>query len=89
MTISFIPRIHTFIATSPIHMEHKLKKSKEQVIEIARNMVKFARSLGCNDVEFSPEDAGRSVSQPVFCISLCAFAVRMCLKINESVSKVL
>ncbi|KAM6546100.1 hypothetical protein CsatB_026836 [Cannabis sativa] len=54
------PRIHTFIATSPIHMEYKLRKSKEQVIEIARNMVKFARSLGCDDVEFSPEDAGRS-----------------------------
>lgn len=54
------PRVHTFIATSPIHMEFKLKKSKEQVIEIARSMVKFARSLGCEDVEFSPEDAGRS-----------------------------
>ncbi|XP_028759820.1 2-isopropylmalate synthase 1, chloroplastic [Neltuma alba] len=54
------PRIHTFIATSAIHMEYKLKKTKEQVIEIARNMVKFARSLGCDDVEFSPEDAGRS-----------------------------
>ncbi|KAF7837142.1 2-isopropylmalate synthase 2, chloroplastic-like [Senna tora] len=54
------PRIHTFIATSNIHLEYKLKKTKEQVIEIARNMVKFARSLGCNDVEFSPEDAGRS-----------------------------
>ncbi|XP_024022133.1 2-isopropylmalate synthase 1, chloroplastic [Morus notabilis] len=54
------PRIHTFIATSPIHMEYKLRKSKEQVIEIARNMVKFAWSLGCEDVEFSPEDAGRS-----------------------------
>lgn len=53
------PRIHTFIATSAIHMEYKLKKTKEQVIEIARNMVQFARSLGCDDVEFSPEDAGR------------------------------
>ncbi|KAL6220006.1 hypothetical protein ACLB2K_007764 [Fragaria x ananassa] len=54
------PRIHTFIATSPIHMEHKLRKTKEQVIEIARSMVSYARSLGCEDVEFSPEDAGRS-----------------------------
>ena len=53
------PRIHTFIATSEIHMEHKLRKTREQVIEIARNMVQFARSLGCDDVEFSPEDAGR------------------------------
>ncbi|PRQ48958.1 putative 2-isopropylmalate synthase [Rosa chinensis] len=54
------PRVHTFIATSPIHMEHKLRKTKEQVIEIARSMVSYARSLGCQDVEFSPEDAGRS-----------------------------
>nr|XP_048333137.1 2-isopropylmalate synthase 2, chloroplastic-like [Ziziphus jujuba var. spinosa] len=54
------PRIHTFIATSPIHMEYKLRKSKDEVIKIARSMVKFARSLGCEDVEFSPEDAGRS-----------------------------
>ncbi|CAL9215451.1 unnamed protein product [Arabidopsis halleri] len=54
------PRIHTFIATSDIHLEHKLKKTKAEVIEIARNMVRFARSLGCEDVEFSPEDAGRS-----------------------------
>ncbi|KAI3408926.1 uncharacterized protein J3R85_019994 [Psidium guajava] len=54
------PRIHTFIATSGIHMEHKLKKSKEEVLDIARRMVAFAGSLGCDDVEFSPEDAGRS-----------------------------
>ncbi|XP_073140676.1 2-isopropylmalate synthase A-like [Henckelia pumila] len=54
------PRIHTFIATSEIHMTHKLKMTPEQVIEKARSMVAYARSLGCNDVEFSPEDAGRS-----------------------------
>jgi 2-isopropylmalate synthase len=53
------PRIHTFIATSGIHMEYKLRKSKEEVVEIASSMVRFARSLGCDDVEFSPEDAGR------------------------------
>ncbi|KAE9455485.1 hypothetical protein C3L33_12609, partial [Rhododendron williamsianum] len=52
------PRIHTFIATSEIHMKHKLKKTKEEVIEKARSMVSYARSLGCDDVEFSPEDAG-------------------------------
>mmetsp|Transcript_49184 Transcript_49184/g.54789 ORF Transcript_49184/g.54789 Transcript_49184/m.54789 type:complete len:673 (-) Transcript_49184:1065-3083(-) len=55
-----LPRIHTFIATSPIHMETKLNKTPEEVIEIAVNAVKFAKSLGCNDIEFSPEDAGRS-----------------------------
>ncbi|KAL8122457.1 2-isopropylmalate synthase A-like [Apium graveolens] len=54
------PRIHTFIATSEIHMKYKLKKSKEEVVERARSMVAYARSLGCEDVEFSPEDAGRS-----------------------------
>ncbi|KAK9058513.1 hypothetical protein SSX86_023355 [Deinandra increscens subsp. villosa] len=54
------PRIHTFIATSEIHMRYKLKMSKEEVVEKARSMVVYARSLGCEDVEFSPEDAGRS-----------------------------
>lgn len=53
------PRIHTFIATSDIHLIHKLRKSKEEVVAIAREMVAYARSLGCDDVEFSPEDAGR------------------------------
>ena len=53
------PRIHTFIATSPIHMQYKLKMDPEQVIERAVEMVTYASSL-CADVEFSPEDAGRS-----------------------------
>ncbi|KAF6162385.1 hypothetical protein GIB67_012533 [Kingdonia uniflora] len=54
------PRIHVFIATSEIHLKNKLKKSKEEVMSIARDMVGYAKSLGCNDIEFSPEDAGRS-----------------------------
>lgn len=53
------PRIHTFIATSDIHMKHKLKKSREEVMELAREAVRFARNL-CDDVEFSAEDALRS-----------------------------
>lgn len=53
------PRIHTFIATSDIHMEHKLKKTREEVLEITTEMVSYARSL-CEDVEFSAEDATRS-----------------------------
>jgi 2-isopropylmalate synthase len=53
------PRIHTFLATSEIHMKYKLKMDPEQVIERAAEMVAYARSL-CADVEFSPEDAGRS-----------------------------
>lgn len=53
------PRIHTFIATSPIHREAKLKMSKEEVIKNAVESVRLARSL-CDDVEFSAEDATRT-----------------------------
>src|SRR5512147_2878640 len=53
------PRIHTFIATSPIHMKYKLKMDPEEVIQRVAEMVGYARSL-CADIEFSPEDAGRS-----------------------------
>ncbi|SJM92037.1 2-isopropylmalate synthase [Crenothrix polyspora] len=52
-------RIHTFIATSPIHMQMKLQMTPEQVIEHAVRAVKRARQY-TDDVEFSPEDAGRS-----------------------------
>ncbi|KAL7493538.1 hypothetical protein ACHAWT_002487 [Skeletonema menzelii] len=54
------PRIHTFIATSEIHMKSKLNKTPDEVVAIAVNAVKYAKSLGCDDIEFSPEDAGRS-----------------------------
>ncbi|MGB3516913.1 MAG: 2-isopropylmalate synthase [Elainellaceae cyanobacterium] len=53
------PRIHTFIATSDIHLEYKLRKTRAEVLAIAEEMVGFAKSF-VNDVEFSPEDAGRS-----------------------------
>ncbi len=53
------PRIHTFLATSPIHREHKLRMSKDEVLERIKSMVGFARTL-CEDIEFSPEDAGRT-----------------------------
>jgi len=53
------PRIHTFIATSDIHLEHKLKKTREQVLDLAVNAVRHAKA-SCEDVEFSPEDAARS-----------------------------
>ncbi len=52
-------RIHTFIATSPIHMEHKLKKTPDEVLKMAVAAVKFAKTF-TDDVEFSPEDACRS-----------------------------
>jgi len=53
------PRIHTFIATSPIHMKHKLKKTPDEVLKSAVDAVKLASSL-TEDVEFSAEDAFRS-----------------------------
>jgi 2-isopropylmalate synthase len=52
-------RIHTFIATSDIHLEYKLRKTRAEVKAIAADMVAYAKSF-VNDVEFSPEDAGRS-----------------------------
>ena len=52
-------RIHTFIATSPIHMQYKLKMQPDQVVEAAVAAVKYARQF-TDDVEFSAEDAGRS-----------------------------
>jgi 2-isopropylmalate synthase len=66
------PRIHTFIATSPIHREHKLRMSKAQVVERAREMVAYARSL-CTDVEFSAEDAGRT--EPDFLYEVLAAVI--------------
>ncbi len=53
------PRIHTFIATSDIHMKHKLKMSPDEVVERAVAMVRHAKKY-CSDIEFSAEDAGRS-----------------------------
>ncbi|SFQ33406.1 2-isopropylmalate synthase [Variovorax sp. 770b2] len=52
-------RIHTFIATSPLHMEKKLRMSPDEVCEQAKKAVRFARNL-VSDVEFSPEDGYRS-----------------------------
>ena len=52
-------RIHTFIATSELHMEKKLRMTRDQVFEQAKLSVRFARNL-CEDVEFSPEDGYRS-----------------------------
>ncbi len=53
------PRIHTFIATSQIHMDKKLRKSKEEVIHMAVEAIRHAKKY-CDNVEFSPEDAART-----------------------------
>ena len=66
------PRIHTFIATSDIHMEHKLKKTRDQVLDITKEMVSHAASL-CADVEFSAEDALRS--DPEFLYQVYSVAI--------------
>jgi 2-isopropylmalate synthase len=65
-------RIHTFISTSDIHIEHQLRSTREAVLERAREMVRYARSL-CEDVEFSPMDATRS--DPAFMHQVLAAAI--------------
>lgn len=66
-------RIHTFLATSDIHLKHKLKIDREECVEQVIAAVSFARSL-CDDVEFSPEDAGRS--DPDFLVQVLGEAIK-------------
>ncbi len=66
------PRIHVFLATSPIHMQHKLRMTEDEVIASVRENVACARELTGN-VEYSPEDATRS--DPDFVIEVCNTAV--------------
>ncbi len=66
------PRIHTFLATSDIHLQHKLKMSRNDCVEQVGDLVSYARGL-CADVEFSPEDAGRS--DPEFLYQVLTVAV--------------
>ena len=66
-------RIHTFIATSPLHMEKKLRMTPDQVFEQAKLSVRFARQR-CDDVEFSPEDGYRS--EPDFLCRVLEVAIK-------------
>lgn len=66
-------RIHTFLATSDIHLKHKLKIDREECIEQVIEAVTFASSL-CSDIEFSPEDAGRS--DPDFLVQVLGEAIK-------------
>ncbi|MFQ5523279.1 MAG: 2-isopropylmalate synthase [Acidimicrobiia bacterium] len=66
------PRIHVFLATSPIHMEHKLRMNEDEVIAAVTSGVTQAREY-TEDVEYSPEDATRS--DPDFVIAVCQAAV--------------
>ncbi|RMG69964.1 MAG: 2-isopropylmalate synthase, partial [Chloroflexi bacterium] len=66
------PRIHTFLGTSDIHLKYQTGITREEALEVIRRSVQLAKSL-CDDVEFSPMDAGRT--DPAFLIQVCAVAV--------------
>ncbi|MFM2303034.1 MAG: hypothetical protein RLZZ135_439 [Cyanobacteriota bacterium] len=66
-------RIHTFISTSDIHLEYQLKKSRAEVLDIAQEMVAYAKSF-MDDVEFSPMDAVRTDSQYLYQVLEAAIA---------------
>jgi 2-isopropylmalate synthase len=67
------PRIHTFLATSDLHLQHKLRMTRAEVLVRVAEMVGYARSL-CEDVEFSAEDAGRC--DPEFLCTVLDAAIR-------------
>ena len=82
-------RIHTFIATSPIHMKYKLKKNSNEVLKIAVEAVKYARSF-TDDVEFSPEDACRSdIGFLIEILTACIEAGATTLNIPDTVGYIL
>nr|QWJ73400.1 methylthioalkylmalate synthase 1-3 [Isatis tinctoria] len=54
------PRVYIFICTSDIHMKYKLKKTKDEVIEMAKSSIRFAKRIGFSDINFGLEDGGRS-----------------------------
>ncbi len=65
-------RIHTFMSTSDIHLEYQFRKTRAEALQLIHDMVSYARSL-CEDVEFSPMDAGRT--DPLFLREAVAVAV--------------
>jgi 2-isopropylmalate synthase len=66
------PRIHTFLGTSDIHLKYQTGLTRTQAVEVVRQNVTLARSL-CQDIEFSPMDAGRT--DPQFLVEICAVAI--------------
>lgn len=66
-------RIHTFLATSDIHLKHKLRIDREECVDQVIKAVSYARAL-CDDIEFSPEDAGRS--DPDFLVQVLGEAIK-------------
>ncbi len=67
------PMIHIFLATSPVHMKEKLRKTEEQVLEMARESVKYASTL-FKEVEFTPEDSART--EPDFMLKVVETAIK-------------
>lgn len=65
-------RIHTFLGTSDIHLKYQMKLTQKEALERVREMVTLARSL-CEDVEFSPMDAGRT--DPAFLVEILTIAI--------------
>ena len=79
------PRIHTFIATSPLHMKFKLKKTEEEVLESIKKTVSYARNL-CSNIEWSCEDAGRSNLEFLYkCIDLAITCGATTINIPDTV----
>lgn len=68
------PRVHIFLASSPIHMQYKLKMTEDQVVSNAVKACNALREMGCQDIEFSPEDATRS--EPKFLYRLLEAVIR-------------
>lgn len=66
------PRIHTFLATSDIHMKYKLKMTEDEVLERVKSMVRYAKKY-CGDIEFSPEDGSRT--RPEFLYKVLEIAI--------------
>ena len=67
------PRIHVFVGTSAIHIEKKLRKTNDEVLDMAIKAIKLCRKY-CDDVEFSPEDAGRT--DPDFLCRIVEIAIK-------------
>ena len=79
------PRIHTFIATSPLHMKYKLKKTEDEVLESIEKTVMHARNL-CDNIEWSCEDGGRSELEFLYkCIELAINSGALTINIPDTV----
>ena len=79
------PRIHTFIATSPIHMKYKLMKTEDEVLELIKHTVSHARNL-CENIEWSCEDGGRSNLEFLYkCIELAISSGASTINIPDTV----